>query len=399
MMDCLLITQHSLLIIEFKKRDQAIIHLPAEQDFRTIAWQAEDRTNGVYSTVPGGNAKNPFDQVSKQKDRLERVCQRLSISVPIHASVVFQGEVTTSGQIPGKYQGWFSIADSTSYVEVLKDAFNIRSQYPIEDFNQLLSRFECSPYSEIVPLQLSDLREIQELGSLSKARQIAQDREELSRLTLLEAERSLAINKELGVNLEEAQLQLANAKQEAENSKRAADEALQEFDDKKHALETAKEVTKAKELELETEGIRRSTERIKIVRWGSATALLLAIAIWFFAFSNAQSNSDQEALQLEYLSGTTCIPASKVDDFIGAKEVCVTMTVNDIFDRKGYVVLKTNVNKAFQIFFSNPALISEDNATEMFEGKTIEIKGDVGTYKDVTQIKVSSMNQIEIATK
>jgi DNA/RNA endonuclease YhcR with UshA esterase domain len=62
-------------------------------------------------------------------------------------------------------------------------------------------------------------------------------------------------------------------------------------------------------------------------------------------------------------------------------------------------VLKTNVNKDFQIFFSNPELISEDSATEMFEGKTIEIKGDVGTYKDVTQIKVSSMNQIEFSTK
>jgi hypothetical protein len=243
------------------------------------------------------------------------------------------------------------------------------------------------------------LREIQELGTLSKARQLAQDREELSRLTLLEAERSLAKNKELGLNLEEAQLQLTKAKQEAEDSKRAADEALQEFDDKKHALETAKEVTKARKLEFETEGIRRSTERSKLLRWGFVTAALLAIVIGIFAFSNAQTSSEQEALQLEYLSGTTCIPASKVHDFIGAKEVCVTMTVNDIFDRKGYVVLKTNVNKDFQIFFSNPELISEDSATEMFEGKTIEIKGDVGTYKDVTQIKVSSMDQIEISAK
>lgn len=399
MMDCLLITQHSLLIIEFKKRDQAIIHLPREAEFRSLAWQSEDRKSGDFSNVAAGNALNPFDQVSKQQDRLRAICQGLSISVPIHSTVIFQGDVTTTGQIPGKYQGWFSIADGTSYVEAVKDAINIRSTNSLDDFTKLLSRFKCFEYKEIVPLKLSDLREIQELGSLSKARQKAQDREERSRETLLEAERSLARNRELGLNLEEAQIKLLKAQQAAELSQQAAREALQEFDDKKNALETAKELTKAKEFELHTEGLKRSTERSKLIRWGIAVAALIAIAIWAISFSEAQSRSNEEALQLSYLSGNTCIPVTEVDQFIDAQAVCIVLTVNDVFDRKGYVVLKSNVNRDFQIFFSNPGIITEDVASEMYEGKTIEIKGDVSTYKDVTQMKVSQMDQIKISPK
>lgn len=388
-MDCLLITANSIVIIDFKQRDNAIVHLPTEAEFLTGNWQSQDQRTGEFTTVRGGNARNPFEQVQKQSRRLSEICSQLSIDIPIRTSVIFDGNVTTSGNVPGKYLKWFSIADANNYVDVLFDAVNVQTDKPLSNLTQLLSRFECTEYRDVVPLRLSELQDIQDLASLSIARQKANDDAEKALIAKAAAEQELTKNKALGVSLEESQRKLAIATQQAERTQELARAALQDFDDKKNTLETARENRKTKELE-------KNTERIKFMRWGLGIAFLLVVGAIALAFFFSQFQAIQNQKNQGYLEGTSCIPVSDVEAYIDMNGVCVTMSVNSVFDRAGHVVLKTNVNENFQIFFTSPDLISTFDARQKYEGETLEIRGDIDEYEEMPQIKVYELSQIQV---
>lgn len=120
--DCLLVTENQIIIIDFKDYS-GTLELPSEENFRFGRWTLN---GGV--TVKGGSSPNPFSQLGKQRMKLIDELkfrlydfERKSISTV----VCFQDKVEVVGRIPRQFQISFSIVDSNHYLNKIVDIIDV----------------------------------------------------------------------------------------------------------------------------------------------------------------------------------------------------------------------------------------------------------------------------------
>ncbi|QCU12993.1 NERD domain-containing protein [Bacillus paranthracis] len=120
--DCLLVTENQIIIIDFKNYS-GTLELPSEENFRFGRWTL----NGEI-TVKGGSSPNPFSQLGKQRVKLIDELQyrlhdfeRKSISTV----VCFHDKVEMMGSIPRQFQISFSIVDSNNYLNKIVDIIDV----------------------------------------------------------------------------------------------------------------------------------------------------------------------------------------------------------------------------------------------------------------------------------
>ena len=138
--DTLLITQHTVCIIDFKNFSGDII-LPTSDDFFNGSW-----VNSEGHRIKGGSSINPYKQLTFQKKKFLSNSKKEIVGIydeyikknltngdvfnPRHILkiVCFQNKITLQGSIPPKNEIDFLIMDSTNYLERIKDIIDISSQ-------------------------------------------------------------------------------------------------------------------------------------------------------------------------------------------------------------------------------------------------------------------------------
>lgn len=119
--DCLLVTNNHILIIDFKNYGGRL-QLPAEADFGTSSWLLNGKT-----VVKGGSSINPYRQIMRHRRLLRDL---LEPRLPdfshrgLDTIVCFQRPIQVMGTIPGKDVA-FSIADSNTIVAQIVDQLDI----------------------------------------------------------------------------------------------------------------------------------------------------------------------------------------------------------------------------------------------------------------------------------
>lgn len=120
--DCLLVTENQIIIIDFKDYS-GTLELPIEEDFKFGRWTI----NGDV-TVKGGSSPNPFSQLGKQRVRLLDELKyhlhnfdRKSIST----MVCFHNKMGIIGEIPREFKVGFSVVDSTNYLGKIIDIVDV----------------------------------------------------------------------------------------------------------------------------------------------------------------------------------------------------------------------------------------------------------------------------------
>ena len=118
--DALLITTYAICIIDFKNYSGEV-SLPDRENFEQGRW-----TNEKGDRIKGGSSINPFVQLARQKQRFEKVVNR--IVKPLIPStdelniyhtekiVCFQNDVQINGDVPQKYTN-FHITDKAHFIE------------------------------------------------------------------------------------------------------------------------------------------------------------------------------------------------------------------------------------------------------------------------------------------
>ncbi|WP_172200658.1 nuclease-related domain-containing protein [Saccharibacillus qingshengii] len=123
--DALLVTEHWIIIIDFKNYEGEVI-LPPANRFECGSWTLE---SGVI--VRGGSAANPFKQLQKQRSRLaEELTDRLPgfERKSIYTMVCFQNEMKVMGEIPGRHRLNFGIADARNYADKVFDILDVSAE-------------------------------------------------------------------------------------------------------------------------------------------------------------------------------------------------------------------------------------------------------------------------------
>lgn len=154
--DCLLVTNNHILIIDFKNYG-GCLQLPAEADFGTRSWLLNGDT-----VVKGGSSINPYRQIMRHRRLLRDLLEpRLpDFSHRGLATIVcFQRPVQVTGTIPGKDVA-FSIADSDTIVAQIVDQLDIAPQHPQHYLNQraLFEKilFTAPEYQLTMPTEVPD---------------------------------------------------------------------------------------------------------------------------------------------------------------------------------------------------------------------------------------------------
>ena len=120
--DCLLVTENQIIIIDFKDYS-GTLELPSEENFRFGRWTL----NGDV-TVKGGSSPNPFSQLGKQRMKLiDELKYRLYDfeRKSISTVVCFHDKVEVVGRIPRQFQISFSIVDSYNYLNKIVDIIDV----------------------------------------------------------------------------------------------------------------------------------------------------------------------------------------------------------------------------------------------------------------------------------
>ncbi|OCX63331.1 hypothetical protein BFM98_14055 [Lysinibacillus sp. AR18-8] len=120
--DCLLVTENQIIIIDFKDYS-GTLELPIEEDFKFGRWTI----NGDV-TVKGGSSPNPFSQLGKQRVRLlDELKYRLHDfdRKSISTMVCFHNKVEIIGEIPREFKVGFSVVDSTNYLNKIVDIMDV----------------------------------------------------------------------------------------------------------------------------------------------------------------------------------------------------------------------------------------------------------------------------------
>lgn len=121
--DCLLITPHQIIIIDFKNYS-GTLQLPSDSDFYKKPWPMNE-----HLIVRAGSSINPFLQLERQREKLidELETQKLPISRDaISTMVLFHDTIHLVGSIPRKLQLRFFIADVTDYLNQITDIIDVK---------------------------------------------------------------------------------------------------------------------------------------------------------------------------------------------------------------------------------------------------------------------------------
>ncbi|MBV7504803.1 NERD domain-containing protein [Bacillus sp. sid0103] len=120
--DCLLVTESQIIIIDFKDYS-GTLELPSEENFGFGRWVI----NGDV-TVKGGSSPNPFSQLGKQRIKLiDELKYRLHDfeRKSISTVVCFHDNIEVVGRIPRQFQVSFSIVDSNNYLNKIVDILDV----------------------------------------------------------------------------------------------------------------------------------------------------------------------------------------------------------------------------------------------------------------------------------
>jgi len=455
--DTVVITSRCLVIVDFKnEQDGATITLPDENGFRSMPWESRAPDSPPRS-VMAGSSKNPFNQLLEQKDMLQKVLREVGVlGIPVHTCVLFQGDIQVEGRVPGKYQAFFSIATKSTYPNVLEDSFNIdvdRDVAVLTDFGRVLNRFEVEEFKDYSVVGSVNLALATSTAEASQNWQRAVDAAAAGVAKEKKADQLLLEAKLQGQNLREAERELELAKVETQATMAKAKKLRKKFDHKRHQLElsrselevarqlteqkgvdleVAREQNKLKKAELEvareqnelkkleavglrTEttpvGVRsRSTQGRLVLASLVAVALIAGASLVLYtqseqrgAASQAEQLAEQQAVEVQEAAqlladreaGRVCIPAVEASSFIGKTNVCVTFTVRDVGGNEDYQLLQEENEGSFAAFVGD-AIASSQEAKDAYEGRQVEIRGDIYDYKGQLQIRVRELSQITI---
>lgn len=120
--DCLLLTKHQLIIIDFKNYS-GHLSLPDSNTFSQGEWRLNKNT-----IVRGGNSKNPYQQLQKQRFKLINELENRIVGFEnktVSTMVCFQDKINISGEIPKKFRLGFSIVDPSTYLNQLADIIDV----------------------------------------------------------------------------------------------------------------------------------------------------------------------------------------------------------------------------------------------------------------------------------
>lgn len=191
--DCLLITENTICLIDLKNFGGDIIIPKADQNFADGQWVTEKGER-----IKGGSHINPYKQLFQQKKAFTWVFHNSSIKTSITSNndelnpshvkkiVCFQKSINLQGSVPGRDELDFFITDSERYLETIKDILDVEdkevklSQKSFEAFKEIfraepfcLAEKYSNPeivkststnlnYDELYPDQKSALQEITE---------------------------------------------------------------------------------------------------------------------------------------------------------------------------------------------------------------------------------------------
>ena len=391
--DALLLTHNSVLIVDFKNFDDVVVHLPDEASFTSGEWSAEKRSGTPkFETVQGGYAKNPFDQLQKKSDRLKTILNSFGSDVPILTRVLFMGDVNINGKIPGRFQAFFGISNKYDYPSVITDGVNITSKNKLINLEKLVERFDVSEYRKIVPLSVEDLSGAISLAESNKAKQQAAALLQELQVKELRLKQAAELAEAEGQNFAEERRQLALAQEETSVARAEADRITNEFDEKKHALEIAKEVRFSNEAIAQSE---KQKSKRALITLGTivVSAALFGAAVYGINMLNAQNESNAAESKR---AGIECIQINEVDKFIGADDVCVQYEVGFIRESNKFVFLQDKSYGLFTSLVLSKATVSLVDAEALFLNKTIEVRGDITEYEGEPQMKIYDISQISV---
>ncbi len=436
--DCILIAENRILIIDFKNFKDVEVRLPVSERFESDEW----RTN-VGKVVRGGGSINPFAQLKKQREKLESLLgSRSNDDVGgIGCLVVFHGDITLYGFIPGQYKAWFAVADGFSYLNTISDMLEVRTKHR-NDPEALRQRyFEATEYIENIPIIDLEAYQKAEASSaeLEKARSERDSAQQALEAQMQENQRlrrqgesveegiRLVKEKENLLNQKEADLKeaqedfdakrrayemaMAEVEKEAEKTKQEAEKTKQAQLKRDEAHEKRlKEEARARQMDAEYEKTRVSENRKK--KQGTALIVLLAvfiisvIVIVVINLVKAESEKAKQREQAEQAliedkkSGKTCISLDELADYVGTKNACVEYVVGDVSETKSTIYLNRVKNTDFAtVIWKDRNLITAAEAKEKYLNKRVRVRGTIKYYDSAKykyhEITLEDLSQIE----
>lgn len=391
--DALLLTENSAIIIDFKNFDDVIVHLPDEAAFSTGDWSAENR-NGTrgFVTVQGGYAKNPFDQLQRKSNLLKKILSSFGSDVPILTRVLFMGDVSIIGEIPGRFQAFFGISNKYDYPSVIIDGVNISSKNKLNNLEKLVDRFEVSEYRNIVPLSVEDLTGAISLAEINKAKQEAAALLQELQIQELRLKQAAELAEAEGRNFAEERRRFAIAHEATAAARIEAERITNEFDEKKHSLELAKEVRFTNEAIAQSE--KQKSRRALITL---ATVIVSTVVIGLVVYGlNVLGNQNELNATENKFAGIECIQINEVDKFIDANEVCVTYEVGFIRESNKFVFLQDKSYGLFTSLIMSKTILPLAEAESSYLNKSIEVRGNITIYNGQPQMKIYDVSQISV---
>lgn len=121
--DCLLVTDNQIILIDFKNYD-GDLELPDTENFDTGSWLINGETK-----VRGGSSINPYKQLGKQRAKLieliDKKIEKFDKNT-VFTIVCFHGKVKIIGEIPRQIIG-FSIVDSATIIDKIIDIIDVKT--------------------------------------------------------------------------------------------------------------------------------------------------------------------------------------------------------------------------------------------------------------------------------
>lgn len=263
----------------------------------------------------------------------------------------------------------------------------------------------------------------------------AEKREYAAKRKIAELERQIKANGYDEIELNTLRIQLAEAREVAKRAEIKSRKALEEFDEKNHALEVAsREAEKARaeadkaraekekakieaianlrkqkilieKAKIEAEDNRRNN-KVKLIIL--ITIVMLVITGLFVGFFLKQQEQSEQAelerkqkaqIEEDYKNGRRCIPLERVSDFVGST-VCVEYYVGYVNSNSYYIYLDKEKNSEFQAVVPTKAeIISINEAKEKYLNRYIKVNGTIKRYNDSYEIIVIDLDQIEFVNK
>lgn len=150
--DALLITEHAVLIIDFKNyRDDGTVLLPSEDYFDNGSWVFTKDDDEVI--IKGGTYSNPFKQVGQQRFKMiDLIKESVDGFNPRHIAtgVVFQNDVKFKGSVVRRWRNVFFVSNIKSYVNDIYDYINViddEISLTADAMDQIKNYFDAEEYT------------------------------------------------------------------------------------------------------------------------------------------------------------------------------------------------------------------------------------------------------------